>query len=174
MSGVLNKIVKFGFKIWNRQLILGKNVIIDPRAFISRGGHILINDNSIIRAGAMLLPAGGSITIGKRCSINQYTIINGQGNVKIGDNVMIAAFVSIFAGNHNFSNIEIPMRDQGMTTKGGIIIENDVWIGTHSVILDGVKIGTGSIIAAGAVVINNVEPFSIIGGVPGKLIRRRN
>jgi len=161
------------FKLWNPKLELGKNVRIDPRAFIARGGKINIDDDCVIRAGAMLLPSGGEISIGKNTSINQYTIINGQGNVTIGNKVLIAAFVSMYAANHKFEDPNIPIRDQGMYTKGGIKIEDDVWIGTHVVILDGVTIGKGSIVSAGSVVTQDIEPFSIVGGVPAKLIKYR-
>ncbi|ASF48659.1 hypothetical protein CEK71_06200 [Methylovulum psychrotolerans] len=148
-------------------------VIIDPRAFLARGGDISIGENSVIRAGAMLLPSGGSITIGARTSLNHYIIINGEGNVHIGNDVMIAAFVSIFAANHHFDRIDITMRQQGTGTKGGITVENDVWIGTHAVILDGVTVGKGSVIGAGAVITKNVPPYSIMVGVPGRCIGNR-
>ena len=139
------------FRLWNRQLELGRGVKIDPRAFIARGGRVSLGDQSVLRAGAMLLPSRGFITIGRRSSINHYVVINGQGGVQIGDSVMIAAFVSMFAANHVFDDPSLPMLEQGLSTKGGIRIEDDVWIGTHAVILDGVTIGTGSVIGAGAV-----------------------
>ena len=161
------------FKLFNRKLRLGRNVKIDPRAFVARGGEIAIGDNAVVRAGAMLLPSGGSISIGARSSINQYVVINGEGGCSIGDDVMVAAFCTIFAANHRIERTDIPMCMQGMVTKGGVVIENDVWLGTHCVILDGVRIGNGSVIAAGAVVNNNIAPFSIVGGVPGKVIGSR-
>jgi len=65
------------------------------------------------------------------------------------------------------------IKAQGMYSKGGVTIGNDVWIGTHAVILDGVTIGNGSVIAAGAVITKNVEPYSIMAGVPAKLIGHR-
>ena len=171
--GLLNNLTLFAYKLWNTNLELGKNVKIDARAFIARGGIIKIGDDCVIRAGAMLLPSGGSISIGKNTSINQYTIINGEGNVTIGNKVLIASFVSMYAANHNFEDPNIPIRDQGMTTKGGIKIEDDVWIGTHVVILDGITIGKGSVISAGSIVTQDVEPYSIVAGVPAKIIRYR-
>jgi acetyltransferase-like isoleucine patch superfamily enzyme len=170
---LLFKLTGFFYKIFNRQLELSRDVRIDPRAFIGRGGPVRFGESTIVRAGTMLLPSGGSIVVGARTSLNQYIVINGEGGVTIGDDVMIAAFCSIFAANHKIDRIDIPMRQQGMITKGGIVIENDVWLGTHCVILDGVRIGTGSVIAAGAVVSKDVEPYSIIGGVPAKVIGTR-
>jgi acetyltransferase-like isoleucine patch superfamily enzyme len=170
---MLFKLTGLFYKIFNRQLVLSHGARIDPRAFIARGGSVALGENTIVRAGTMLLPSGGSIKIGSRTSLNQYVVINGQGGVSIGDNVLIAAFTSIFAANHVIERTDIPIREQGMQTKGGIIIEDDVWIGTHCVILDGVTIGHGSVIAAGAVVNKDISPFSIVGGVPGRVIGSR-
>jgi acetyltransferase-like isoleucine patch superfamily enzyme len=163
----------FIFRLFNRKLILSPGAKIDPRAFIARGGRLHIGKNSIIRAGSMLLPSGGEINIGQRSSLNQYVVINGEGGVNIGDDVMISAFVSIFAANHHHERVDIPMSAQGMYSKGGVQIGDDVWIGTHAVILDGVKIGKGCVIAAGAVITKDVEPYSIMAGVPAKEIGRR-
>ena len=170
---LVKRTINLVFKLFNRQLVIGSNSFIDPRAFPARGGKIIIGDNSVIRAGTMLLPSGGFITIGNRTKLNQYVVLNGEGGLQIGNDVMIAAFTSFFAANHKFDRLDIPMRAQGMSTKGGIVVEDDVWIGTHAVILDGVHIGTGSVIAAGSVVTKNVEPFSIVAGVPAKIIGRR-
>jgi acetyltransferase-like isoleucine patch superfamily enzyme len=161
------------FKLWNNQLHVGRKVQIDPRAFIARGGHVTLGEGTVIRAGAMLLPSSGFIAIGNKTSVNQYTVINGQGGVIIGNSVMIAAFVAMFAANHDFADPTIPMAEQGTSTKGGIKIEDDVWIGTHAVILDGVSIGRGSVIGAGAVVTQDVPPYSVMMGVPAKRVRSR-
>ena len=172
MSPLSLPIILF-FKLWNGQLQVGRNVKIDPRAFVARGGRVTLGDESVIRAGVLLLPSSGSISIGNRTSINQYTIINGQGGVTIGNSVMVAAFVAMFAANHQFDDPSLPILEQGTSTKGGIKIEDDVWIGTHAVILDGVIIGRGSVIGAGAVVTRNVHPYSVMTGVPAKCVRSR-
>lgn len=170
---LLSRLTVHCFKLWNHQLEVGRNVKIDPRAFIARGGRVILGENAVIRAGAMLLPSSGFIQIGNRSSINHYTIINGEGGVKIGHSVMVAAFVSMFAANHNFGDPHVPMLEQGTSTKGGIQIEDDVWIGTHAVILDGVSIGKGSVIAAGSVVTKDVPAYSVVMGVPAKVVRSR-
>ena len=170
---MLHKLTALIFKWFNPGVTLARGVKIDPRAFLARGGPIVIGEDSLIRAGAMLLPSGGSITIGRRTGLNQYVVMNGEGGIQIGDDVMIAAFVAIYAANHRIDRTDICMREQGMYSKGGVIIEDDVWIGTHCVVLDGVRIGRGSVIAAGAVVTKNVLPYSIIQGVPGRLVGSR-
>jgi len=74
--------------------------------------------------------------------------------------------------NHNFDDLEMPINQQGETKKG-ISIADNVWIGAGCRILDGVKIGTGAIVASGAVVNKDVPDYAIVGGVPAKLIRMR-
>lgn len=95
-----------------------------------------------------------------------------QGAV-IGDNVMIAPGVSILNNSHSFSDIETPMILQPMVKNKNPVIGSDVWIGRNVVIMHGVTIGCGAIIGAGAVVTKDVDPFSIMGGVPARLIKCR-
>ena len=136
-------------------------------------GKIEIHKNVKIKDFVKLITYDGSIVIGENSSINPYSIIYGHGGVKIGKNVMIAAHTVIVSANHNFSEVEVPMNLQGMTSKG-IIIEDNVWIGSGVKILDGVKIGTGSIIAAGSVVNRNIDEFTLAGGVPAKFLKKLN
>lgn len=170
---LLFKTVARAWRLFHPQLRIGKGVEVDPRAWLGRGGKIAIGDNSIVRAGAFLLPSGGFISIGNNSSINQYVVINGEGGVTIGNSVMIASFCAFYAANHVFSDPTIPIERQGMCTRGGIKIADDVWIGTHAVILDGVSVGTGSVIAAGTVVTKDVPRFSIVAGVPGTVRGKR-
>ncbi|WP_290885914.1 acyltransferase [Arenimonas sp.] len=116
---------------------------------------------------------GGTIRIGADCSVNAYSFLSGAGGLSIADSVMIASHVSIYASNHVFSEATKPMRLQGLTTVG-IALEEDVWIGTGVRILDGVKVGRGCVIAAGAVVTKSTAPYTINGGVPARVIAQRN
>lgn len=135
-------------------------------------GKIVVGANSSIKSYVKLITYQGFIEIGENVSINPYTMIYGQGGVMIGNNVMIASHCIIVSSNHSFDRLDIPMRCQGVVAKG-ICIEDDVWLGSRVTILDGVTVGKGAIVAAGAVVNSNVEPFTIVGGVPAKYIRRR-
>ncbi|MEQ9299468.1 MAG: acyltransferase [Cyclobacteriaceae bacterium] len=136
-------------------------------------GSIYIGAKSSILYNAMLMTYGGHIEIGELCTVNPFTIIYGHGGIKIGNAVRIAAHCTIISANHIFSDPSIQIRQQGIS-KLGITIHDDVWIGTGCRILDGVSIGEGSVIAAGAVVNKSVEPYSIVGGVPAKLLGSRN
>ncbi len=101
--------------------------------------------------------------------------------LQVGNFCSIASGVKfILGGNHNIKGIStFPLEfhvlngKEGTLSKGPIVIEDNVWIGTDSIILSGVTIGTGSVIAAGSVVSKNVEPYSIVGGNPAKLIKKR-
>lgn len=112
-----------------------------------------------------LLSVGDNSDIGLRSYI--------QGNVRIGNDVMMAPDVCIYTKNHRFNDLNIPIRLQGQETENPVVIENDVWIGTRVIILPGVHVGEGSIIGAGSVVTRNVEAWSIVAGNPAKFIKSR-
>lgn len=131
----------------------------------------------------MLKHSGDSVDIGRNISFSSDLEIGDRsgigdnayfiGKVKIGDDVMMGANCAFIASNHNFDRTDIPMNQQGGNDLP-IIVENNVWIGYRSTILAGVTIGEGSVIAAGAVVTKNVPPFTVVGGVPAKVIKVRN
>lgn len=86
---------------------------------------------------------------------------------------MMGPDVIIITGNHEFNRIDIPMRDQGETRPESVVIDDDVWIGTRSIILPGVHIEKGAIIGAGAVVTKDVPEYAVVGGNPAKVIKYR-
>ncbi|MDX2216550.1 MAG: acyltransferase [Oculatellaceae cyanobacterium bins.114] len=112
------------------------------------------------------------IEIGDRTSIGPYVVIHGPGNIKIGQDCLIAAHTGIYASNHQFADPDRKIRDQGLSRKG-IVIEDDCWLGHKVSVLDGVTIGKGSVIGAGAVVTKDIPPYSIAVGVPAKVIGQR-
>ncbi len=114
---------------------------------------------------------GSRLTIGDRSQIGQNSKL--AGTIIIGSDVLMGPDVVMMATSHAFDRIDIPMNQQGATEEQPIIIGDDVWIGTRVIIMPGVEIGSHSIVAAGAVVTKSYEPYSIIGGVPAKLIKKR-
>lgn len=132
----------------------------DIRGNVNIGNNVFIHENVLIRSMEC------SISIGNNTTVNRNTNILAQ--VTIGSNVSIAPNVVIVGMNHVFSNLDDTIKSQGSTSKG-IIIEDDVWIATNVSILDGITIGKGSVIAAGAVVNKDVPPYSVMAGVPAKL-----
>jgi maltose O-acetyltransferase len=113
----------------------------------------------------------GNLTIGKCCHINENVFIQGA---EIGNYVMVAPHVAILSRSHNKDRLDIPMIMQGKTEDRPPVIEDDVWIGRNAIVMPGVRIGAGSIVAAGAVVVKDVGRNQIVGGVPAKLIRHRD
>ena len=115
------------------------------------------------------------IKIGFNASFNSNVMVNarGKGKIFIGNNVLIGPNVVLRSSNHSFGTTKLPIINQGMN-EGIITIYDDVWIGSNSVILPNCEIGKGAIVAAGAVVTSNIEPYTIVGGVPAKLIKKRD
>lgn len=111
--------------------------------------------------------------IGNNVSIHPMCYIDASGGISIGDDVSIAHSVTIMSEEHKYTDINVNIKDQGCIYKK-TTIENNVWIGAGCRILAGAYIETGSIIAAGAVVKNRVKAYSIVGGVPAKMIKQRN
>lgn len=114
---------------------------------------------------------GKNISIGDYSGIGEKSFIQDIGEIHIGNNVLMGPEVMIFTANHNISRQQL-IRLQGYTVKK-VIISDDVWIGSRSIILPGVEIGKGAVIAAGAIVTKNVEPYAIVGGNPARVIKFR-
>lgn len=148
----------------------GKTSYIHPLASIINHTNISIGEHVIINRNVNLWIR--SLSLGNNIQINPNTCI--YGDVIIGNNVMIAPNCMIASGNHGIKDNNEPMLVQKCTSKGAIIIEDDVWIGANSVILDGVKIGKGAIVGAGSIVTKNVPSMAIVVGNPAKVIRYRN
>ena len=113
-----------------------------------------------------------NVSIGKRSSLNQGVIINGYGGTRIGEGVRIAAYTCINSTDHEFSDPNKFIVDQGFVN-AEVIIEDDVWIGAGVNINKGVVIGKGSVIGSGAVVTRSIPPYSIAAGVPCRVIKSR-
>lgn len=169
-------------KIRNSRLLsVGKNFIAEDYCEIhclSLEG-IIVGDNVSIGRFAMIRPSGYygreigvGLEIGSDSSVGPYCYIGCGGGIKIGNNVMLSPRVSLHSENHIFVHSDIPIKEQGVT-KSPIIIEDNCWIASSSVILSGVTIGKGSIVAAGAVITKDVEPLSVVGGIPAEVIGKR-
>lgn len=112
----------------------------------------------------------GDIELGENVSVNPYACLSGK--VTVGNGARIASHVSIVGFNHGFDDTDTPIYRQPLTSLG-IDIGDDVWIGANAVVLDGVKIGRGAIIAAGAVVAKDIPAMAVAGGVPARVLKYR-
>lgn len=151
-----------------------KESIVSRHAKISLigGGAIAIGKRCEIHDYSMLLSYGGKIVIGDDCSINPFCILYGHGGLVIGNGVRIASHSIFIPANHVFQDNTRPVFEQGETRKG-IIVEDDVWIGSRVTVLDGVRISHGCVIGAGAVLTKSTERYGIYAGVPAKKIGSR-
>ena len=136
------------------------------------GGVINIGDNVIIDKGVILRAYGGSIVIGDNCSVNPYCVLYGHGGLHIGNCVRIAAQSVFIPANHNFADPNVLIYLQGESIKG-ITVEDDVWIGAGTRVLDGVTIGRGSVVGAGSVVAKTLLSNGVYVGVPARMIKKR-
>lgn len=165
-----------------RHIICGRNVKFEDYAEIHglcKEG-LVFGDNVTISRGVMIRPSsyyggdlGVGLTMGDNSSIGPHGYIGCSGRVTIGNNVMFGPKCSLFAENHVFSDTETTIKSQGVAQKG-ITIEDDCWIGSNCIILDGVTIGKGSVIAAGTLISKDVPPGSIVMDKRAKNISDRS
>jgi serine acetyltransferase len=135
-------------------------------------GHIVLGDSSWIERGAVLWAFDGKINCANNVYLGPYVTVYGHGGVEIGADTLVSMHATILSSNHAIPPIGQKIREQPdklLPTKIG----RDVWIGANAVILGGVTIGDGAVIAAGAVVTNDVGPGAIVAGVPARLLRKR-
>jgi len=158
------------------RLFIGDHTLIDQGVYFdikSNQAIVQVGNRCQIMHGVCFETGyEGSVCLEDGVFVGPYTILNGQGGLEIGQNSLIAGHCYLVAGNHVFSNPHIPIQQQGFISEG-IILEEDVWLGGGVTVLDGVRIGKGSVISAGAVVNQDVESYSIMAGIPARKIRER-
>lgn len=150
-----------------------ENYYVHSLASLEHKDLIEIGEGTEINEYVIIKTLKNKVKIGKFVQLNPFTVIYGGSGVVIGNNVMIAPHCMIASGNHDHKQTNYPMRFAGTLTKGPIVIEENVWIGANCTITDGVHIGREALIAANSVVINNVEEWSIMSGVPAIKIGSR-
>jgi acetyltransferase-like isoleucine patch superfamily enzyme len=153
---------------------VGSGLCLDTGIRITGWGNISIGNNLRVLRLSALHAHNGKLRIGNNVSINVNSCINPAdgGHVEIADDVLIAQNVVIRASDHRHDAIDRPINQQGHTG-GEIHIEEGAWIGANAVITRDVRIGAHSIVGAGSVVTGNVAPFTVVGGVPARLICQR-
>lgn len=162
--------IKFG-----RFLKLGNDVRLNAlgKQGITFGNNVGIGSFSQIVVATSLNQIGNSIIIGNNVGIGEFAYLGGAGSLTIGDECIVGQYFSCHPENHITTDLNTSIRHQGVTRKG-IKIGKNCWIGSKVTILDGVEIGDGCIIAAGAVVNKSFPANSVIGGVPAKLLKTRS
>lgn len=133
-------------------------------------GVVPVGGNTKIQRG-VYIGSGNNVSIGSNCQVNENTRLD---NVLIGNHVMIARECIVLGKMHENSSAELPMSEQGVKPVQPTIIEDDVWLGLRVIVMPGVTIRKGCIVAAGAVLTKDTEPYGVYAGVPAKRIKNRN
>ena len=151
-----------------------ENLYVERDVSFSETQNSYCGDNVYLCQGCQLHGNnGGTIKIGNNSYIGTYSCIHAyHGIIDIGNDVLIAGHVYIHSANHQFADISTPIRCQGNVPET-VHIDDDVWIGANATILPGVRIGKGAVVGGGAVVTKDVMPYTVVAGVPARIIRVR-
>ncbi len=151
----------------------GCEIVALARQGIAFGERCTVGRFAVIRPTNVLLDeAGEGLSVGDHSNIGAYSYIGCSGHIRIGNNVMTGPRINLLAENHNFEDRSRPIKAQGVH-RSSIVIGDDCWIGANVTIVAGVRIGEGSVIAAGAVVTRDIPAGSIAAGIPAKVLRKR-
>jgi acetyltransferase-like isoleucine patch superfamily enzyme len=162
-----------------RKISSGRSTIIEDHVFIDAlsrqgvrlGNNVTIAKFSTIQCTGVIQELGTGVEIGDNSAVGAYSFLGGQGGIKIGQNVIMGPKVGLYSENHTYQDPTIPIRLQ-KTTRKGILIEDNCWIGANSTIVDGVHIHQGCVVAAGSVVTKDIPPHTLVAGVPARAIKR--
>lgn len=172
--------VIFGHHIGLRnpgRIRIGKQAVIDDYVQISARGTadegIEIGERVLVGQNVRLRTREGNISIGDESNIGPDCHIGTSSNITIGKHCLFGGRCYIGGLQHGFEDTDTPITEQKMVSRGGVQMGDDVWLGAHVIVNDGVKIGNGAIIGAGSVVTNDIPAYAIALGIPAKVIRKR-
>jgi acetyltransferase-like isoleucine patch superfamily enzyme len=181
LVGEVGKNVVFGCNTVLRhphKIKIGNNVVIDDNVLLDAKGEknkgITLKDGVFVGRNSILSCKDGDIELDENANIGFNCEILSTNTVKVGKNSLVAAYSYIIGGGNYGLGVHAPINQQyDYQGKGGVELEEDVWVGAHCVILDGVTVGQGSVLAAGAVVTKTIEPMSVTAGIPATIIKKR-
>ena len=177
--GSVGRNVVFGVNVTLRhphKIHIGDNVVIDDLCCLDAKGTdnhgITIGNGVFIGRNTILSCKNGDIVIEDRANIGFNCEVFSASKVRIGKDILMAAYTYLVGGDHLYGRTDIPVLQQGRTARG-IDVGDGTWLGTHVVVTDGSTIGRDAIIGAGAVVVGEIPEFSIATGIPAKVTRDR-
>jgi acetyltransferase-like isoleucine patch superfamily enzyme len=161
-----------------RKIEIGNNVTIDDYCLIDARGSgdegVVLEDEVILNRNCCLNAKTGSIKLGKRTSLGSYSSITSMERVEFGEAVLTGGGCYFSSGSYSFSDPREAIMDQDIYSKGEIRIGAKSYFGARASVVGGVKIGEGAVIGACSLVMKNVAPGSIVGGVPAKVLKTRD
>ncbi|MBI2566280.1 MAG: acyltransferase [Candidatus Schekmanbacteria bacterium] len=162
-----------------RRIHLGNRVMIDDGCVLdarSDDGGIHIGDDVILSRRVTLSCKDGEIRIGSRTGIGTNSTVHSVGGsaVRVGSDCVIAPYVYLVGGSHyRTDRLDIPIAEQGLELRGGVVVGDGCWLGARATVLDGTALGAHSIVGAGAVVTRSVPDFSVAVGLPARVVADR-
>jgi acetyltransferase-like isoleucine patch superfamily enzyme len=171
--------VAFGCNVVLRhphKIDIDDNVVIDDQCCLDAKGTtnrgISIKRGVFIGRNTILSCKNGDIVLDEDANVGFNVEVFSAATVRVGKKVLIAAFTYLVGGDHLYDRVDVPVLDQGRTARG-IDVGDNVWLGAHVVVADGVRIGRDAVVGAGAVVTADVPDFHVAAGVPARVIRDR-
>jgi acetyltransferase-like isoleucine patch superfamily enzyme len=159
------------------RVILGDNVAIDDGVLLDAAGAgkdgIVLGDNVIVSRGCLIQGKTGPVHFSSRADIGCNCVFSSVAGIRIGEAVIIAGNCYLGGGRYYHDTRDQPIMDQGGYSHGELVVGDHSWIGAGAIVLDGVKLGRGVIVGAGAVVTHDVVDFAIVAGVPARVVRMR-
>lgn len=156
---------------------LGNRVAVDDYVMLDASGAgsqgVTIGDEVLLSRNCIIQGKTGPLSIGSRSDIGCNTVITSISGITVGDHILIGGNCYIGGGRYVADRRDVPIMDQGMYSRGPVVIEDDVWIGAGAMVLDGVQVRRGSIIGAGALVTRDVPEYTIVAGVPARVVGLR-
>ncbi len=150
-----------------------RSLLVEPGVVITGGRQIVIGEGVRLMAGSHLWATdSGRIEIGPRTFVGSHSWLVANESVRVGADVLIAPFCYVQDTDHGFADPDTPIADQP-SVSSPIVIEDGVWLGAHSIVTRGVRIGKGAVIGAGSVVTRDIPPYAIAVGSPARPIRSR-
>jgi len=177
--GAVGRNVVFGANVTIRhphKISIGDNVVIDDNCCLDAKGTdnrgIVIGTGVFVGRNTILSCKNGDIIVDDHANLGFNCEIFSASRVRVGKNILMAAYTYLVGGDHLYDRVDIPVLQQGRTARG-IDVDDNVWLGTHVVVTDGSRVGRDAIIGAGAVVVGEIPEFAIAAGIPAKVMRDR-
>ncbi len=165
----------FWFKVRHPRVITEGFVFLGRRVevYARRGyGRVVLGRWVHLGDGNQLRAHGGTLRVGDKCVFGKENTVNCQLDVEFGAATLVADWVYVCDFDHVFSDVHVPIKDQGIA-KAPVRIGPDVWVGVKATVLKGATVGAGSVIAAHTVVKGSIPPYSVVAGIPGRPVRNR-